>query len=124
MANTLTCAGKTGVLADDGSKVTFSSPNHPGRFYGGLYIKYDKGNGTSVSVAVAIKRRRLSIVDEYLDSYLASSVNVTQQTYDLAATGNHYQPLDNLPKGDLDIICTPTFTGGTTQSLNLEFLPN
>lgn len=111
MANALTST--TGAVA--ANVATFLVPGKKDGVF--LMVKYDKGNGTSVSLQPTLIAPNLSKTDEYQPVYLdTDGITVQPQSFKLATSGNYRIPI-TIGGGEKKMKLTPTFTGGTTQAV-------
>lgn len=84
------------------------------------YLKYAKGGGSSVSIAFTFIDPGLHATDEYQEIYLSAPTTPAVQTYSLSASGNYRLPVP-VAQGEAVIKATVTFTGGSDQTLVVDF---
>jgi hypothetical protein len=113
MANTVT--SRTSAVA--GSVVTHSIPGKASGFH--LYLKYAKGGGTSVSIALTFIDPNLSPTDEYQQIYFGSAMAPAVLNISLSASGNYRIPVP-MAMGETVVKATVSFTGGSDQTLVLD----
>jgi hypothetical protein len=85
-----------------------------------LYLKYSKGDGTSVAITLTFIDPDLNATDEYQQIYFDGTMAPTVLTYVLSATGNYRIPV-SMALGEKTVKATVTFADGTTQTLVLDF---
>lgn len=86
-----------------------------------MLVKYSKGNGSSASVGITFIASRLNLTDEYVPIFLASDgISVNSQTFVFAASGNFVVPI-SLPVCVDKVKATVTFTGGSDQTMMVDF---
>ena len=84
------------------------------------YLKYTKGDGTSVSIAFTFIDPGLHATDEYQQVYMSAPTTPAVQTYSLTASGNYRIPV-SVAQGEATVKATVSFTAGTTQELVVDF---
>jgi hypothetical protein len=84
------------------------------------YLKYAKGDGTSVSVAFTFIAPDVSATDEYQPVYLSAPTVPAVQTYGFSADGNYRLPVP-MASCEKIVKATVTFADGTTQTLVVNF---
>ncbi len=114
MANTI--SSRTGAVV--GTVVSFKIPHKRDGL--NLYLKYTKGDGTSVKVQLTFIDPDLSDTDEYKPVYFDSSMNPVEHSFTLTASANLRIPVP-LALGESTVKATVTFTGGATQVLVVDF---
>jgi hypothetical protein len=113
MANTTSSI--TGTVVSD--VVTFNTQNCANGVT--LYIKYDKGNGTSATITFTIKNPKLS-TDSY-NFWDSTSLTVASETFTFDASGNFRIPL-GIALDETVLVATVAYTGGTTQTMAVNAL--
>lgn len=91
-----------------------------------LFLKYDKGNGTSVAVSpVTFVIPELGAAVVYsLPASVASAATLAAYTLTLSATGNYVIPISNVPLEATSMNVTVAFTGGDTQTIQVDAKPD
>jgi len=113
MANTTSSI--TGVVVSD--VVTFNVQNAANGMT--LYVKYDKGNGTSATITFTLKNPKLS-TDAY-KFWDSTSMTVTHEYFTFDTTGDFRIPL-GIALDECTLIATVAYTGGTTQTMQVNAL--
>ena len=85
-----------------------------------MYLKYAKGNGTSVAIVLTFIAPELNATDEYKPIYLDASMVPAVLSYSFSASGNYRIPLP-MALGETIVKANVIFTGGDTQTLVLDF---
>jgi hypothetical protein len=112
MANTT--SSKTGVVATD--VVTFNIQNSGEGMI--VYVKYDKGNGTSATITFTVLNKNLHATDTY-NYWDSTSLTVALETFTFSTTGNFRIPLA-VAMDETSLIATVAYTGGTTQTMCVD----
>lgn len=108
MANTT--SSSTGTVLSD--VVTFNTANCANGM--SLYVKYDKGNGTSATITLTVINTDLSSSDQY-KFWDSTSLTVTHEVFTFDTSGNFRIPVA-LALGETVLKATVAYTGGTTQT--------
>ena len=85
-----------------------------------MYLKYNKGDGTQVSIALTFIDPHLDPTDEYQEVYYGALMVPTVHAYVFTASGNYRIPIP-MALGEKTIKATITFADGTSQTLVLDF---
>ena len=85
-----------------------------------MYLKYAKGNGTSVQITLTFIDPKLSPTDEYQPIYFGALMAPSPLTITLSASGNYRIPIP-MALGEEWIKATVVYTGGNTQALVVDF---
>ncbi len=101
-----------------GTVVTHRIPNKKDGVH--CYLKYTKGDGTSMSLKFTFIDPELHPTDEYQQIYLNATMAPAVLTYPFSASGNYRIPVP-LALGEKAVKATVTFTGGTTQEAVVDF---
>ncbi len=85
------------------------------------YLKYTKGDGTSVAIKFAFIDPDLDASDEYEQMFVnPTNGQVMLQSFSFSADGKYRIPLP-MQGEERTIVATVVFTGGTTQALVVDF---
>jgi len=84
-----------------------------------MLCKYAKGGGTSALITVTVINPRIHATDEYKPIYMSGTL-VIAQTFFLDTSGNYRIPMA-MGLGERVIKATVTFTGGSDQTMVIDF---
>lgn len=117
-----TTSSVTGSVTSDVG--TFLINGHQGAVQ--LCLKYDKGDGTSVALSpVEFLIPDLSSTVYYkVPAADGSGTTLSAYTLTLSATGNYILTLSYVPINATKMKLTATYTGGTTQTLQMDCYPD
>ena len=113
-----TLSSVTGVVAS--TTATFNIRGNQGAAQ--IFLKYDKGNGTSVAVS------KIEFIVPQLDSTTlyevpasaTSGTTLSSYTLTMTASGNYIITLAYVPREATSMKVTVAFTDGTTQTLQVD----
>lgn len=115
MANTISTS--TGSVSSN--VVTYTTRNHGQGVT--LFLDYNKGNGTEFSLSYTVQNPNLNSSD--YNALMAVGTTLEPLAYTINATGKYFYPIPLAPD-DRVVKVTIAFSGGTTQTLAVDFREN
>jgi len=115
-----TLSSVTGVVAVATPDVTFNVRGNQGAVQ--IFLKYGKGNGTSVAISkIEFIVPQLGSTTLYqVPASSTSGTTLGSYTLTLNADGNYIITLGYVPREATSMKITTAFTGGTTQTLQVD----